>query len=316
MSPGLGQREGDKRGGSPAHLADLPIGRANLIGMGFSVASGASFQVANAIVRFLSADLQSFELVFFRNFFGVLLLAPVMVKNRFRVLETRRLGFHLLRATVNFGAISCIFFALALEPLAKVVSLSFTVQLFATAGAVLFLGEKIYARRVIALCAGFAGMLIILRPGIISITAGTLFTLAYVVIWAAGLLMVKLLARTESAMTQTSYAALFQTPMALACALFFWRWPEWHHYIWFAALALCGSVAQFTLSQAFRYADAGLALSVDYLKLVWAALIGFLWFNEVPDLWTWVGAGVICLSVSYITQRERVAGKRAAAAGR
>ena len=286
--------------------------RQNTLGIVNSLISGASFQGANGAVRFLSADFGTFEMVFLRNLFGVILLMPMVFRAGLSCLRTNRPALNIIRCVLNFGAMLCMFTALSLDPLAKVVSIAFTTPLFVTLGAALFLGEKIYARRIAAIAIGFAGMLLILRPGFAEISEGTYYALGYVVIWAAGLLCVKMLARTESSITLTVYAAGLQAPMALVGALFVaWTWPTLEQYGWFFLLAAFGSIAQFTLSQAFRLGDAGLVLSVDYGKLVWAALIGYVIFGEVPTFWTWVGGAVICSAVSYIAYRERAAALRA-----
>jgi drug/metabolite transporter (DMT)-like permease len=191
------------------------------------------------------------------------------------------------------------FYGLSLEPLAKVVSLGLTAPLFATIGAVLFLRERMTPHRWIALGIGVAGAMIILRPGIQVVSLGALMVLISNTLWAVALVVIKVLTRTESSVTVALYSSLLQTPIAFMFAVFFWQWPTVEQLVWLAGIAIFGTISQLALTEAFRKADATLVLPADFTKVIWASLIGYFFFNQVPEIWVGVGAVVIFSAVFY-----------------
>ena len=116
---------------------------------------------------------------------------------------------------------------------------------------------------------------------------------------------IKVLTRTESALTIALYAALMQVPVALVASLFVWVWPSWWELGLLAIIGGLGGIAQLCLSQAFRDADTTLVLPVDFTKLIWAGLAGFLLFGEIPDFWTVVGAVIVFGAVFYMGLQDR-----------
>jgi len=95
------------------------------------------------------------------------------------------------------------------------------------------------------------------------------------------------------------------SPLSLLPALFYWTWPSPEMWMWLVVCGVSGTIAQLLMAQSFRVADATVVLPFDFTKIVWGALIGYLVFGEVVDIWTWIGAGVIFSGVTYITYRER-----------
>ncbi len=195
--------------------------------------------------------------------------------------------------------------ALSMTPLALVQALGFTAPLFATVLAIFILGERVRLRRWTALIAGFIGALIIIRPGIQPIDTGSLLTLGSAAVWGFTLITIKILSRTDSAVTITAYMVLLMSPLSLLLALYYWTWPDPATWMWLVVCGVSGTVAQLLMAQSFRVADATVVLPFDFTKIVWGALIGYLAFGEVVDLWTWIGAAVIFSGITYITYRER-----------
>jgi len=274
-------------------------------GAGYMLASATTISGMNGAVQFLSASVHVFEVAFCRQLFGVIFLGAVFLRGGLAPLATRRFGMHLLRAVLNVIALLAYFVGLSLEPLAKVVALSLTAPLFATLCAVIFLRERMTARRWIALLLGMAGALIVLRPGMQAVSLGALMVLLSNTVWAVALIVIKSLARTESAATISLYAAILMTPITLAFALFVWQWPTPGQLVWLVTIGVFGSIAQLCLSQSFRLADATLVLPIDFTKIVWASLIGFVAFGQVPEIWVWIGAVVTFAAVFYNTYQER-----------
>ena len=259
----------------------------------------------NATVRHTAAQVHSFEIAFFRNFFGALLLAPIFVRHGTKLLRTRRIGLHLLRGALHSGQTLTFYLGVTLLPLAKVTALNFTAPLFATVLAWFVLGEAIRAGRIAALAFGFAGTMVVLRPGFADLDLGAVLVLASASLWAVNMMVSKVLAHTDSSLTITLYTTLFALPITLIAALPVWRTPTPEQLLWLAAVAAFATTRHVTFVQAFREADVTAVLPFDFTKLIWAAAIGYVVFFEIPDTWTWIGGIMIFAAVTYIAYREQ-----------
>ena len=268
-------------------------------------AAAACYAILHGSVRYISSEIHPFEITFFRNLFGFIVLLPWFVIHGLRPLRTRRIGLHLLRASSNVVAMLMFFMALSMTPLAQVQALGFTAPLFTTVLAIFILGERVRLRRWTALIAGFIGALIIVRPGLQPIDTGSVLTIVSAAIWGFTLITIKVLSRTDSAVTITAYMVILMSPLSLLPALYYWTWPEPAMWVWLVVCGVSGTVAQLLMAQSFRVAEATVVLPFDFTKIVWGALIGYLAFGEVVDIWTWVGAAVIFSGITYITYRER-----------
>jgi drug/metabolite transporter (DMT)-like permease len=263
------------------------------------------FASMHACVRFVSAEIHPFEVTFFRNLFGFVTLIPWFVIQGLEPLRTRRFGLHFARAGTNVVAMLMFFMALSMTPMVQVQALAFTAPLFTTVLAALILKEDVRIRRWMAALVGFIGALIIIRPGIQPIDTGALLTVVSAAVWAFTMIIIKQLSRTDSAFTITAYMVILMTPMSLVAAVPVWDWPNLEQLGWLAACGITGTAAQFLMAQAFRSADASVVLPLDFMKVVWGALIAWLWFGEVVGIWTWIGAVIIFAGASYIAFRER-----------
>ncbi len=259
----------------------------------------------NVSIREVATDIHVFEIAFFRNLFGVLIFLPVLFRTEANPLRTRKFGLLTIRAMLNTVAMLAFFYALTLIPLTDVTALSFTTPLFASLLAIVVLRETLSGRRRVGLAIGLLGALVILRPGIQAIGLGSLMVLLSSGVWACALMCIKVLTRTESALTIALYAALMQVPVAFLASLFVWVWPSWWELGLLAVIGGLGGFAQLCLSQSFRDADTTLVLPVDFTKLIWAGLAGFLLFGEIPDIWTVLGAVVVFGAVFYMAGQDR-----------
>lgn len=266
-------------------------------------AAALGFSAMHTMIRFLSGDLHAFQIAFFRNFFGLVVLLPTLLGRGFRRLRTDRLALHVGRSLLQLCSMLLFFTALGLAPLARVSALSFTAPLFATLGAILFLGERVHARRTVALSVGLLGALVVLRPTG-EIDTGTIMVVLASAVWAVALLMIKVISRTDSTITLALYMGLLMAPMSLLPALFVWRWPAPVDYLWLFVMGLIGVLSHLAMGQAFREADATIVLPVDFTRLIWASLLGFVFFQEIPALSTWIGGGLIFGSATFIAYRE------------
>ncbi len=262
------------------------------------------FSVMHVLVRYAAKEVPPFQIAFLRNTFGVVVFLPLLVSGGFGFLRTGRLGMHALRGLLNVVAMLMFFTSLSLTPVARVTALAFTAPLFTALLSVLFLGERFRARRWTALALGFAGMLIILRPGMIPADLGSLLVVGSASLWAVTMIVIKVLSRTESSFAITAYMNLFLALFSLGPALWVWVMPPPEMWVWLVAIGVIGTIAQLALSQALKETEPTAVLPFDFLKLIWTAILGFWVFGEVPDVLTWVGAAVVFGSGFYIAWRE------------
>ena len=278
-------------------------------------AAAFCFSIMNVAIRIVSGELDPLQIAFFRNLFALAFMLPWLARAGLTGLATRRIGTHLWRAAMGMLAMVCWFYSIALLPLAEAVALNFTVPLFATAGAALFLGEIVRARRWSATLVGFLGVLVILRPGFTELSASMALPVLAAVFMALATLIVKSLSRSESPAAIVLYMNLILTPLSLVPALFVWRWPSWTALALLVLIGLLAALAHIALTRAYTKADASAVMPFDYARLPFVAALAFLVFGQVPDLWTWAGAAIIAGSAIYIARREALVARLRPASG-
>ena len=279
-------------------------------GIGFMMLACVFFGAMHVGVRHVTQSIHPFEAAFFRNFFGLLVLAPSFITHGLRPLRTQRFGLHCVRAVLNVVAMLSFFYALSTTPVVLVQALAFTSPLFTAVLAVLLLGEQIRARRLTAIVVGFAGTLLIIRPGVQPIELGPALVLASAAVWGYVVVLIKSLSRTDSAVTITAYMVLLMSPMTLVCALFVWTWPSGGELAVLVGIGIAGTLAQIFMTQSLQLAETTVVLPFDFTKLVWGAFFAWLLFGELIDTWTLVGALVIFSGGLYVAYRERQLARR------
>jgi drug/metabolite transporter (DMT)-like permease len=305
------------RGFLQQRLSALPTPLAAALWM---LVASLLFAGLSALIRYLGQNMHPFEVAFFRNLFGLAFMLPWLMRIGFGILRTQRFGLYLSRSGLSLVSMLCWFSALPMLPFEQAVALSFTAPLFATMGAALILRETVRARRWTATVLGFIGVLIILRPGFANaaaagdfISLGAFLAIASAMVSAGLTLIVKDLARTEASDAVVTYMVLLLTPMSLVPALFVWQWPPLAFWPLLLAMGALGSAGHMCYMRSLARADASAVLPYDYTRLLFAALLGYFAFNEVPDLWTWAGAALIAGSAIYIAHRESLHNQSTAA---
>ncbi|PPR18290.1 MAG: Riboflavin transporter [Alphaproteobacteria bacterium MarineAlpha9_Bin7] len=276
----------------------------NLRGVLLMFVATICFSVMHALIRYMSAELHPFELAFFRNLFGLLVVIPWFMRYGLKPLKTKRLGLHALRAGINAMAMLMFFYAVSITPLADVAALSFTAPIFATVLAILILGEVVGFRRWCAILFGFCGTLVLLRPGLEVVSDGQLLVVASASFWACALIVIKILGRTESSVTIITYLILLMAPLSAIPAAMVWSTPSFQQLGVMAAMGVLGTFGQLLMTQALKEGDTNAVMPLDFLKMIWAVLLGFFVFGEVPGIFTWVGGAMIFASITYIAYRE------------
>jgi drug/metabolite transporter (DMT)-like permease len=279
----------------------------NLRGILWSGLAGLLFALLNVFTLIPAQHLNPFVMAFMRYLFGTLFLVPIVLRlGARRTMRTHRLPLHLFRGCIHAGGMFLWFIGLPLTTLASITALGFTGPIFVTIGAALFLGEDVRLRRWIAVAVGFAGAMIIIRPGIGDLGLGAIVILISTPIFSASNLISKALARTESAPTIVVWQNLTISLAAFPVALWFWQTPQWTDLLWFVAAGLCGTLGHMCQQNGYQLADITLLQPIGFLSLLWNALLGYFLFFQQPDVWTFVGAAVIFASAMYISHREAV----------
>ncbi len=267
-------------------------------------ASAAAFSVMTALIRPAAAEMHPFQIVFFRNALGLVLLSPLIFRSGIGVLRTTRLPLHILRATCFLAAMLCWFSAIPHIALVDAITLNFTAPIFVTILAAVILRERVRIRRWTAVIVGFAGALVVLRPGFQDISPAAVLVLADALIWSVSAAIIRLLSRTDVATTIVAHMFIWVTPMSLIPALFVWQDPSWEAMGWVFGLAAASTFGHVAITRAFTLAEVSLLMPFDYTRLIFAVIVGFFVFNEVPDVWTLIGGAIIVVAALYIAQRE------------
>lgn len=279
----------------------------NLRGILWVALSGLLFALLNVFTLIPAQHLNSYVMAFLRYLFGALILLPLVFRlGLYRSFHTNRAGLHISRGAIHTAGMMLWFVALPLTTLAEITALGFTGPIFVTIGAALFLGEDVRLRRWIAVLVGFAGAMIIIRPGFSAIHLGVICILLSTPIFSASNLMSKALASTDSANTIVIWQNLVIVICAAPVAIWFWQTPGWIDLLWFVAAGLAGTLGHLCQQRGYQLADITLLQPIGFLSLIWNTLLGYFLFFQQPDVWTFVGAAVIFSSALYISHREAV----------
>ena len=282
----------------------------NAKGIAWMFLAGLIFVFVTGAVRYLSSSIHPIQLGFLRYAIALIFLAPIFWREiRSYRNRPRRYGLHIFRGLLQAFGVMLWFYAMANIPVAEVTALGFTAPIFATIGAALFLGEKLYMRRISAVLFGFVGAMVILRPGLQVIEWGAIAQLVAAPLFAATMLIGKRLTDTESNGTIVDALALCVTIALFPPALYVWQTPTLLELIWLFGVAGLATLGHLAMTQAFRSAEVTALQPITFLQLVWASLLGFYVFAEEPDIWTWIGGGIIVTSATYIAHREARARK-------
>lgn len=282
-------------------------GRAALLMLG----STAAFAVMVLTIRLASKTIPTGEIAFFRNFFGLLALLPILLHKRMALPRTRHLGRYLVRTVVGLGSMLCAFWAIGHLPLSQAVSLGYATPLFATIAAALWLGETVRVRRWLAVAAGFIGVVVILRPGT-SFTPGMLVALLGAGLAALVAIQMKQLSRLDAPDTIVFYTYVFWVPLSLGPALLHWTWPQGEAWAWLVATGVLGTFGQLLWTRALQLGEVSALQPISFMQLPIVVVLGWLLFAETIDAWTMLGAGIVLGANGYIAHREAVLQRRAA----
>jgi len=269
----------------------------------FMILSGFFATTMHCLIRFATEDHHPFEVAFFRTIFVLIIFLPLVARNGITSLKSNNVKLQTFRAIVGSVAMLCMFYGLSITELAKATALMFTVPIFATILAILFLKEIVGVRRWMAMLVGFSGALIVLRPDI-ELGFGPLLILCASLMWSSSMLMAKTLTKTDTISSITFWQAAGLIPATFILAIQVWEWPSLSQLFMFLMIAIAGTLVHWFLNEALKRAEISALLPLDYLRLIWSVSMGFIFFNELPKAGLWFGAALILGASTYIGIRQ------------
>ena len=265
----------------------------------------AGFSVMDAVLKWLTADYSITQVVALRSWFGLPLLCLfALYGHGIRSLRTERPMAHGLRYLLVLILSFSFFWALSQMKLVDAIAITFAAPIFITALSVPILKEKVGIYRWLAIAVGFCGVLIMLRPGTGVFQWASLVVLGSVLVYSLLMITTRALKATESTAALMLYPQLGMTLTGLILAPFFWVTPTLSDLGLFALAGTFGSVGVMCVTHAFRLGPAAVISPFEYSALIWASLLGYLFWDELPDSITLVGAGIVIASGLYIVYRE------------
>lgn len=292
-----------------------PVANRPLLGAFYMAISAALFACLNALVKQASImGFDALQIAFLRSFFAALAMAPYLLGPVMRegigYLKPNRPGLMFFRGATSTCGVILWMTAVTMLPLAEVTAISFTAPLMATIGSALILKEVVRLRRWTAILVGFAGVLIILRPGMVPMEVGFIWAIAAAGFMAMAVIIIKTLTRTDTPERIVFWTNVWLTLGTLIPALWIWAPMTWEMWVIGIAMGVIGAVSHIFLTKSFSLADASIVLPLDYARLPFVAIIGYFAFGQTSDLTTWIGAAIIAGSAIYIAQREHQLSKR------
>ena len=291
--------------------ASIDLRHAPVLGVLWMTAAALCFSVAIGFVRHLSDTYTTFEIAFFRQVLGLVLASLWVWRAGFAVLRTSVLHLHFVRAILAYGGLVGSYYAVRLVSIADTQALQFTLPFFTFVFAAWVLNETIRSHRVVTTIIGFVGALIIIRPGFVDTNIGMLIALGASALFAGSDVTNRYLSGSDAVGTIMFYGFVIQLPIGLATSIPGWVTPSLAELPVIGMFAVSAVAAHWCLTHAFSVAETSLVSPVLYLRLPFAALIGFVFFDQVTDLWTWIGAAVMIASTVYCTRVDaRVTAKQ------
>ncbi|MBK4217236.1 DMT family transporter [Paracoccus caeni] len=278
-------------------------------GIGLLLAAIIGFTMMDATAKYLTEGYHPVQVVWARFVGNLAIFALIYRQRAFLLMRTRQPGLQFSRALMQLGSVGLFFTSLQFIGLAEATAIMDINPVLITLGAALFLGEKIGPRRVAGIVAALIGAMIIIRPGLGVFQPAALLPLAGAFTYAAGALLTRMV-RADSVATSVMWSAVVGTVATSLVVPFFWT-PIAMSDLWLFALLGCfGTLSQWLLVRAFSVAEAGALAPFGYTGLIWAGFWGWLFFDQLPDLWTIIGATIIVAAGLYIWSREARAARK------
>jgi drug/metabolite transporter (DMT)-like permease len=260
------------------------------------------------MVKHVAVDMNTVEIIFFRNVFAFLMFVPIIAYTGFAKFKTHKIKIHILRSITGLISMMIFFFAISKMSISVVTAMSFTAPLFTAIMAVYFFKDKMNVHQMFALFVGFVGVLIVVQPGTEAFKPVGLLVLISAVFWALSSIIIKKLAETEKPIVTTFYMTFFMIIFSAPIAMYNFEQPTPEQYMWVFGIALTSNFLQYGLSKSLTYADLSVLLPFDFTRLIFGAGIAYWFFGEDIDVNAALGSVIIIAAAFYtaITERRRV----------
>src|SRR3984957_8787276 len=275
-----------------------------LVGAAFMLLWAMSFSTAMAFAKTLSPEVDSIIVLFMRYFFGLIFFSPFVFQAGFKGFVTSRPILHLTRVICVGAAMGCTYYAYRNLPLALATSIGMTGPLFTTVLSMFLLKDTVSLPKWVLILLGYMGVIIMVRPHETPVSLGVWIELLANIFAALSIVCVKLLSRTESTLTIMLYANTATTFIAGLVALSVWKTPESYDLLALIAIGGLGVFSQYCSVTALRYANPSYLAPFEYTRLCFAVPVGYLFFQELPTLWTFCGSLIIIGATYGLTRLE------------
>ena len=269
----------------------------------FMMVGGLSMVLMQASVKLLSDALHPFVITLFRALLVFIIILPILLWNGLGTVKTSSVKLQVIRGSVGGVCMLCMFTGFSLVSLPEATSLLFTVPIFATILSVMFLSERVGIKRWGAIFLGFAGILVITRPDV-SLNLGHLFLLSAAILWSISIVIAKKLTEKDTIISITFWQAMGCVPLALIASLFVWEMPTLTQLLYLLGIAGLGTLGHALVYASLKLGKVSFLLPLDYIRIIWSTLLGFLLFGSLPTLYLYAGTFLIISATAFISYRE------------
>ena len=264
-----------------------------------------NFALLNALVKLLSTDFHLSQIIFFRSFFAMLFILPLVTKAGLSSLKTNSIKLQTIRCLLAVLAMYLWFYSISKIPLAEATAINFMAPIFGAIFAIFLLKEKIRYRRIIAVVVSLFGALIIIRPGLINLNIFIFTTLVASILMGLASVYIKKITSVDHPNAVVFYMPMVLTAVSTIPCIIYWKNPSVLSFLLLVCTGLTAFLAHICVTKAFSSSEATFVLVFDYLRLPFTALLAFILFNETTSFWVWTGGLIIFLSSIYVAYREK-----------
>ncbi len=257
-----------------------------------------------SIVRHLSDNFHVFFIVMMRNFFAFSLFLPLMIKSRSSLFKTKNINLHFIRNVNGLIGMILWFYAITLIPLPEAVSITFSVPIITTFGAMFFLKEKINTNVWIALFIGLIGILIIIRPGFKDFHFAYLLAIFATFSWSISNILVKKMTTTDKPETIVAYMSFIMLVLSIPLGLMHIKSMNLNDIFWLFMLGLFSNLSHLSMSKSYSKADLNIVQPFDFTRLIFISIISYFAFDEVIDAYSAIGAAIIMMGTIFVAPKR------------
>ena len=271
----------------------------------FSLLGWMFLPVMDGFAKFLSADLPILQITWARYFFTVVFILPIMFCffNK-QLVRSEKPKLQILRGLILLSANICFFYSISIISLAKALTLAFVAPLIVTAFSPVMLGEKVGFRRWTAVVVGFIGSLVVIRPGFVELNFASLAALGTGILYGFYLIITRKLSTSDNPLLTLLMTGMVGAILVSTIIPFYWVKPSLNQWTLMACIGVFACIGHLFLILSLKYADASKLAPLGYTEIIPNVLIGYYFFSELPDNWTYLGLFIIILSGLYISRRE------------